>query len=379
MSGIASNRVLVAPLDWGLGHATRCVPIIKRLQAEGKEIILTANGRSKEFLKTKFPELEFVDSPQFTVRYSRVFPMWMMMLLQSPLILWNIYNEHKWLNNFLEKNKIDHIISDNRYGLWSNKVRCVFITHQLMIKCPGIFQFLEPILHWLIVRYAKKYSECWIPDNEGKLNLSGDLSHHYKIPENARFIGPLSRFELSKEELEKERIDEQKDEVYSICFILSGPEPLRTKLELQIRAIEKNLPPKCLLLQGKPEITEPEQAGHNLMVRPHIDDVELRRILLNTPLIVCRSGYSSIMDLKTLGKTALLIPTPGQTEQEYLAEYLSESGLFDKMRQENFGKDFISYQQNFFIRWKQRKNSSITDSTSFQDDRRSSNRIALVE
>lgn len=379
MSGIASNRVLVAPLNWGLGHATRCVPIIKKLQAEGKEVILTACGRSKDFLKREFPELEFVDSPHFSILYSKVFPMWMIMLLQSPRILWNIYIEHKWLNNFLERNEIDEVISDNRYGLWSNKVRCVFITHQLMIKCPGMFQFLEPLLHRLVLQYVKKYSECWIPDIDVKINLSGDLSHKFKIPENTKFIGFLSRFEFSKDKAEFKTDAKNKDEVYSICFLLSGPEPLRTELEMQIRAIEKNLPKKCLLIQGKPETTNWDQTGQNLIVGPHIDDMELQNILLKTPLIVCRAGYSSIMDLKVLGRSALLIPTPGQTEQEYLTEYLSESGLFDKMLQENFGKDFISYQQNFFSRQEQKNNTSIAELTGIQNDGRSSDRIALIK
>ncbi len=379
MSEFSSHRVLVAPLDWGLGHATRCVPVIKKLQEEGKEVILTANGRAEHFLKAEFPELEFVYSPEYRIRYSKYFPLWVMMIVQAPLFILNIYREHGWLNKFLERKGIDEVISDNRYGLWSKKIPCVFITHQLMIKLPGIIKFLEPIIHKLIISFVKKYSECWIPDVEGNENLSGELSHQYKIPENTKFIGTLSRFQKLKDDLKVQLLAATKESSYSICFILSGPEPQRTFLEKQIHSLENSLPAKSILLQGKPGKIKKENIGQNLTILSHVDDNDFKKIIQYSELIVCRAGYSSIMDLKILGKSALLIPTPGQTEQEYLAEYLSERGEFETMKQGNFSKDFTPYQETFFTQKRGENNKDSNFSTRIQNDRRSRDRITLVE
>ncbi len=338
---MTKRGILVAPLDWGLGHATRCVPLIRALLEQQNEVIITANGRAQHYLKQEFPDLEFVSSPAYNVRYSNTIPLWLMILFQSPRILWNIYKEHKWLSQFIDNKKIDEVISDNRYGMWSGKKRCVFITHQVMIKCPVAINFLEPLLHKIVKWFMNKYTECWIPDIEGDGNLSGELSHKYKLPGNTKYIGWLSRFNSKQQEDLKNDSEDQKDDRYSLCFILSGPEPQRSELENKIRSQQSSISKKAILIQGKPEHKKREMLGENLLIISHLGQTDLEKVIQKSDLIVCRAGYSSIMDLKVLGKTAVLIPTPGQTEQEYLADYLSGKGEFIKMNQDDFRIGFF--------------------------------------
>lgn len=335
------RRILVAPLDWGLGHATRCVPLIRDFQKQGHEVILTASGRAESYLRQEFPELEFITSPGYNISYSTRYPLWLMMFLQSPGILLNIYKEHQWLQRCINDRKIDEVISDNRYGLWSDKVRCVFITHQVMIKLPGAIKFLEALVHRVVQWFMNKYSESWIPDIEGPENLSGDLSHKYSLPKNAKYIGWLSRFNPPGHEKNENHLTGNESSAYSICFVLSGPEPQRTELENKILHAQKTFNRKVVLIQGEPEQSRREQLSENLLIISHAGQEDLEKIMRASDLIVCRAGYSSIMDLKVLGKNAILIPTPGQTEQEYLADYLSERGDFIKMDQENFSFRFF--------------------------------------
>lgn len=374
---MSKRRILIAPLDWGLGHATRCVPLIQQLQEEGHELILTANGRAEYFLKQSFPELQFVSSPEYSIRYSRYFPMWLMMLIQSPSLLYNFYKENKWLDKFIAENKIDQIISDNRYGLWSKKIKSIFITHQVMIKCPSSLRFMESPLHRIVKWFMNKYSECWIPDVAGENNLSGDLSHRYSLPENAKYIGWLSRF--TKPANPEEILQQTEKAKYSICFLLSGPEPQRTELENKILSIENFLPKNCILIQGKTEIIAEEKSGNNLFITSHLAQEELRKIILDADLIVCRSGYSSIMDLEILGKDALLIPTPGQSEQEYLADYSQEKGRFSKMSQEEFSRSFVSFLKHREISLQQKTIPQDKSLAGSKNNLRSSDRVALVE
>ena len=216
-------------------------------------------------------------------------------------------------------------------------------------------------------------------DVEGNEKSSGELKYRYKTPENRKLISTLSRFQKLKDDLKVQLLAATKESSYSICFILSGSEPQRTFLEKQIHSLENSLPAKSILLQGKPGKIKKENIGHNLTILSHVDDNDFKKIIQYSELIVCRAGYSSIMDLKILGKSALLIPTPGQTEQEYLAEYLSERGEFETMKQGNFSKDFTPYQETFFTQKRGENNKDSNFSTRIQNDRRSRDRITLVE
>ena len=325
---IKSSRVLVAPLDWGLGHATRCVPIIERLLAEGHEVVIAADGYPLKFLRREFPHLDWVKFEGLKVRYADGQSQVGAMLRQLPRFLRDIWREHKELKKIVERYEIDVVVSDNRFGLWCKGVRSVYMTHQLMVKMPRGLEWME----WGVWRFhrwfIKHYDECWVPDIEGEGNLSGDLSHKYPLLKNTKFIGVLSRFSREKVVWEDVRVEAEAldlKERYDVVAVLSGPEPHRTNLEREITdyrlQIVVNSQQTLLIVQGLPA-DDLRLAEHRDGVDyiPHLPTKLLQWYMQEAEEIVCRSGYSSIMDLYTIGCKAHLIPTPGQTEQIYLAE-----------------------------------------------------------
>ena len=357
---IKSSRVLVAPLDWGLGHATRCVPIIERLLAEGHEVVIAADGYPLRFLRREFPHLDWVKFEGLKVEYADGQSQVGAMLRQLPRFLRDIWREHKRLKEIVRMYDIDMVVSDNRFGLWCRGVYSVYMTHQLMVKMPRGLEWME----WAVWRFhrwfIKHYDECWVPDIEGEGNLSGDLSHKYPLLENTKFIGVLSRFSSEKVEWEDVRVEVEAlglQQRYDVVAVLSGPEPHRSNLEQEIAdnrlqiiddsqqsiansqqtitpSEQSSRPPKIggqykivnsqqslLIVQGLPE-DDLRLAEHRDGVDyiPHLPTRLLQWYMQETEEIVCRSGYSSIMDLHTIGRKAHLIPTPGQTEQIYLAE-----------------------------------------------------------
>jgi UDP-N-acetylglucosamine:LPS N-acetylglucosamine transferase len=253
------------------------------------------------------------------------------MLIQIPKILFNIQKENNQLKGIINDFKIDGIISDNRYGMYSNDIPSVFITHQLEIQTPIFKNFIKKINNKLISRF----SECWIPDFEIN-GIAGKLSRLTNTTKNYKYIGPLSRFVNKKSEIK-----------YDILAIISGPEPQRSILEKTLIKELKIHKKKSLLLQGKPEKKYTDKIN-NLTIKSHLSSEELNLAMLESRLIICRSGYSTVMDLFKLQKNAILIPTPGQTEQEYLSEFLSKSNYFKSINQNQIKfKNLITKTQKF--------------------------------
>lgn len=317
------KRILVAPLDWGLGHATRCIPVIKKLLENNVEVIIGADGRPLDLLKNEFPQLEHVRMPGYNIKYPHSGSMALKLFFQLPKIFYKIKEEHELLKKIIQEKKIDAVISDNRYGLWNKNIPCVFITHQLWIKAP----IVENSLHTIIRYYISKYAECWIPDIEGKENLSGELSHKTKLPSNYFFIGPLSRFK--KPDLASEK-------KYDLLVLISGPEPQRSIFETIM--LKELIPSElnCLVVKGMPEKKEETNIRKGLTIVPHLDSVKTQEAILASELIISRPGYSTIMDLATLGKKAVFVPTPGQTEQEYLGKKLQNEKIAFCISQNSF-------------------------------------------
>ena len=313
------KRILVAPLDWGIGHSTRCIPVIKALISNNYEVILSADSRPLHLLSTEFPKLEMIRFEGYNIKYSKYLPMILSMILQIPKILWNIKKENATLEDIIKEYTIDGVISDNRFGLYSKKVPCVFITHQLEIQTPS---FNESIRNFNY-KYINKFDACWVMDDE-KINLAGNLSKPKFLPNNTHYIGIQSRFE--KQEIKKK---------YDFLAIVSGPEPQRTILEKGLIKALKNRNEKSLIVLGKPELNTSNQIG-SLTIKSHLDAKDLNTAISQSELIICRSGYSTVMDLAKLGKKAIFIPTPGQTEQEYIAHNFKDLGICYTQKQSDF-------------------------------------------
>lgn len=340
------KRILVCPLDWGLGHATRCIPIIRLLLQKNQHVLIAGSGRSFLLLKHEFPTLEFIDLPGYDIRYSKS-ALAIRMFFSIPKILKGIKQEHELLQEIIQQKKIDIVISDNRFGLWSTKVKTVFITHQLMIKSP----LGEYVLHRINLNYIKKFNTCWIPDFEGETNLSGDLTHFYPTPENAVFIGPLSRFYNEKSSLLCQPLKKS----YDVMVIISGPEPQRSIFEEIILKQASSIPLNFLIVRGITEQTFRLERIENIDVIPHLNTADMKAAIQSASVVVARSGYSTLMDLAVLGRKVILIPTPGQTEQEYLAAFYQKKKLAYVESQSGFNlkralekiKDYEDLSQEF--------------------------------
>jgi hypothetical protein len=256
---------------------------------------------------------------------------------QIPRLLFGIFREHRQLQRIIRKEGIDAVISDNRFGLWSKHTWSVYITHQLMIKAPNGLKWAEPLLHRAHGWFISRYRECWIPDFPGPLNLSGNLSHQYALPVNGSFIGPLSRFEKTTADT-KSVADGPR-----WLFLISGPEPQRTLFENIIRReLEHGFDGEAVILLGLPGNDPATESIPGVKIFPHLPDPELRELIRSAGTIICRPGYSTLMDLATLGRTALLVPTPGQTEQEYLARHAAENGSFQVIPQDKLKLELIT-------------------------------------
>lgn len=320
------KRILVAPLDWGLGHATRCIPLIRELQKQNAEVIIGSNGKPLKILQQEFPELESCVIDGYDIRYRRSGSFAMAIIPQIPKLINSGFAEHKKLKQLVKDLKLNGVISDNRFGLFNNDVPCVFMTHQVGIIMPPVFKWAEKFIYKLNYRIMNKYDFCWVPDYEGTENLSGILSHKYLMPLQTSFIGPLSRFKKLKE------LEMKND----LLVILSGPEPQRTVLEEKLLHQLRDINLQTLIVRGTPgNETELKTPSHIKSVS-HLNADELNRAMIQSKYVVSRSGYSTIMDLAATGKKAVLIPTPGQTEQEYLGEYFDKKNIFYSASQTSF-------------------------------------------
>ena len=247
------------------------------------------------------------------------------LLLQLPGILYRIYAENRWLKKAVKANRIDAIISDNRMGLFHKKIPAVYITHQLTIKTGD--RFTENIAQKIHYHFINKFNACWVPDTEGEPDLAGALSHPAILPKAPIiYLGPLSRFEKKEAEIK-----------YDLCIILSGPEPQRTFFEKIILNDLHKVGGKTFLVRGLPGETElPGSNNSSIEIKNHLPADELSNIIQQSKIIISRCGYSTVMDLVKLQKKAILVPTPGQTEQEYLGRYLQEKKWFNSVDQNAF-------------------------------------------
>lgn len=313
------KKVIIAPLNWGLGHATRCIPIIIALQENGFTPILASDGKALELLKQEFPNLESIQLPSYNISYGKNLR-WNL-LLQVPKIKKAVAKEQQLIEQYTTENTdVVGIISDNRFGVRSTKVASIYVTHQVNVLS-GATTFFTSKIHQNII---KKFDECWIPDNLNS-EFSGELSLFQNNKTNAKFIGVLSRFQPKK-------ITKNID----VLAIASGVEPNRTSLENKLISELSNYNGNVVLIQGKVDEQQTVSEKNGIKIYNFVLSKKLENLINSAKLVICRSGYSSIMDLAVLQKKAVFIPTKNQTEQEYLARFLASKKLAPFTSEANF-------------------------------------------
>ena len=317
------KRILVAPLNWGLGHATRCIPIINALLQEGFAPIIASDGDALALLSKEFPNLPTIELPTYNISYSKNGKLFKLKLLKDlPKILKAIKAEKEAVESILKHNDIAGIISDNRLGVRSKKVPSVFITHQLQVLS-GNTTWLSTKMHKEII---KKFNVCWVPDVEDEeVNLSGILGHVKGFDVPVKYIGPLSRFTKSDTDIK-----------HDLLVLLSGPEPQRSFLETKLLEALKSYSGDVVFVKGVIEKELTKQVQGHLTIYNFMTSNLLEKTMKESALVLSRSGYTTIMDLTKLNKKAFFIPTPGQFEQEYLAKRLSEMQIAPSCHQDEF-------------------------------------------
>ncbi len=317
-----SGVILVAVLNWGIGHATRCVSLIEQLQKKDYQVIIASDGEALLLLQQLFPSLPSFVLPSYKVTYAKHSKLFALkILLQIPKFLRVYGKERNSIKDIVRGENVSAIISDNRFGIFHSSVPSIYITHQIQVKA-GFWTFLTSKIHQYII---SKYAVCWIPDTPVIPNLSGSLSYEVSLTIPKRYIGLLSQFQKQSIPLK-----------YDLLVILSGPEPQRSILETKLLFQLTNTTYRVCFVKGTIEKEVRKMSKENLTCYNYLLQKELEKVINQSELIIARSGYSTIMDLAVLQKKVFFIPTPGQSEQIYLAKHLEKQ----RIAPYSFQKDF---------------------------------------
>ncbi|MCK4904801.1 hypothetical protein KAS42_00960 [bacterium] len=314
-------HVFVSPLSWGLGHATRDVPIIKELLKHNHKVTIASSGPSLVFLQKEFPQCRFIYFPDYPPPYTKSRFFIAKFTAYIPIMIHAIRVEEKKARQFFKENKYDLIISDNRFGVYSPDVPSFLISHQLRFSAPKVLSFAEQWAQSFNSHFHKNFTRVIVPDNSpDTVSLSGTLSLNTRkaTQERIYYAGILSSIR---------KIDVAEDIDFLIS--ISGPEPQRTILEEVMMKQVQKLPGKKMVLLGRPAEDFEYKMPEFTTVKSHAGREEMSVLMNRAKFIISRSGYTTMMEIAELGKTkCLFIPTSGQTEQVYLSQYYMEKGWF---------------------------------------------------
>ena len=291
--------------------------------------MVACNSSQRSFIEETFGDIDIIHLDGYNVTYSG----WNRLaqaglLTQLPRIRKTIVTEHTWLRNLCDNRQIDGIISDNRYGLYHDAIPSVIMTHQLMVRS-GMGRVADLAVQTIHYQYLNRFRETWVVDAPGATNLGGALSHPARLPERTKYIGLLSQFEEASGGATNTADG-------PLLILLSGPEPQRTVLSEILWQQLLRYDGQAVFVAGSNDAPRPGVIPPNISYHNRLTRKELAPLMQAARVVICRSGYSTIMDLVALHKTAILLPTPGQTEQEYLGRYLHDQALFFCSRQDGF-------------------------------------------
>ena len=321
MSNRYGVKIFFPVLNWGLGHASRSLPLIKKYLDQGHEVVCASDGEALTMLRKELPDQMVLQLPGYEILYgSRFMPI--NMLKHGPGMLRTIRTEHDLTKAIVERHHIDCIISDNRYGCYHPEVPSALITHQLQVFTGQ--KLLDVYIRRQIRSWYKNFSEIWVPDQAPPGNITGELSGMETDPVPKFFLGVISELKASPARGK-----------YKAVAVISGPEPQRTHFEQIVIKQLSGLEGDFAIVRGKPDAEEPIKQEGNLTIFPYCTRAELSAILAQTEVVIARSGYTTLMDLAMTGHKAILCPTPGQYEQTYLADRLANLHQCIYLRQEN--------------------------------------------
>ncbi|HZV70041.1 MAG TPA: glycosyltransferase [Saprospiraceae bacterium] len=314
-------KIFFPVLNWGLGHASRSLPLIKTYMSAGHEVLCASDGEALSMLRRELPDQMVLQLPGYDILYgSRYMPI--NMLKHGRGMLKAMKAEHELTKVIVDRHGIECIISDNRYGCYHVDIPSALITHQLQVFTGQ--KLLDVYIRRQIRSWCKNFSEIWIPDQFPPNNITGDLSGINTEPIPKYYLGVLS--ELSSA---------PKAGKYDAIAVISGPEPSRTQFEQLVIKQLSDMNGKYAVVCGKPGEEEKIREEKNITVIPYLSRLELSVLLDQTEIVISRGGYTTLMDLAKTGHKAIICPTPGQYEQIYLADRLANLGQCIYRREEN--------------------------------------------
>ena len=354
-------KILVAPLDWGLGHATRCVPVIREFLRAGAEVEIAVVKANANFFREVFPELRQRLAPSYNIVYPKHGYNMALWLLKNSVHLNAVMRyEHHFAEEMVERHGYDVLFSDNRFAFYSKKAYSIYMTHQRRIAFPRAFSAFERIGVMWHANIMRKFDEVWVPDMEQFPGYAGSLSHSGATPggKPMRFVGPLSRFSENVASVSQdkqapipENVDLERDvdlmsvsefmarstsvewnvamepaAKYKVVAVVSGVEPARTQFELQLRESLLKIPGQHMMILGKPSAEHKTWTEGNIEFHTHLATETFANAVRRADYVVSRGGYSTVMDMAELGAKCIFVPTPGQFEQIVLAHDLSKAG-----------------------------------------------------
>lgn len=331
-------KILVAPLDWGLGHATRCIPVVREFLRQGAQVELAVVKSNARLLRGAFPELRQRLAPSYNIVYPRNAYNMGLWLFKNGVHLNMVGRfEHKFAEELQSRYHYDLILSDNRFGFFSKKAKSIYMTHQRRIAFPKALSSFEPVGQMWHASVMKRFDEIWVPDYEEAPGLAGGMSHVARSPKPLKFVGPLSRFS----EMEHACGDSVQETAarYKFVAVVSGVEPARSRFENQLKQAFAKIPGNHVIIQGRPAAGVKTWTEGNIQFYTHLPDAEFANVVRSAEWLVSRGGYSTVMDMAYLGAKCVFVPTPGQYEQDILARELSDSGYAIRISERRFGAE----------------------------------------
>jgi UDP-N-acetylglucosamine transferase subunit ALG13 len=343
------GNICISPIDWGLGHATRCIPLIQSLQQLGYTIYIATEGHHEVILKESIPGAHFLTLRGYRIKYSQNKNWFIIaMLLQIPQIIFSVLYEYFWLKEKAKKIHFDLIISDNRFGFYHKKITSVFITHQLNLQTPFAWSTLW--FQQLQYYWYQKFKAVWVPDIQQDKGLAGILSHPTKLPSTpVWYMGCLSRLHQNSSNGSNFSYYATTSKPIEFLGIVSGPEPQRSVFEKLLWEQGKKTGKSFVVVGGTPLHPKQEQYENGILYS-HLSAKDLASQIQQAKYIICRGGYTSLMELIPFKKKLILVPTPGQTEQEYLGQLWQQKNWAICLDQNNFNiNDVITTASGFLL------------------------------
>ncbi|MCF7861519.1 hypothetical protein K9M79_04715 [Candidatus Woesearchaeota archaeon] len=322
-------KILYACNSIGLGHATRSMPLIESLIEKKHEVHILSHFRSLAYLKDYFKKnvKKYYDVPDYSIEkiFNKEKFSVLNMMIKTPTLITDFKREHKEFLKIHREENFDRVVTDSRYGIYGPGADCFLFAHHIKFSLEFSPYITERFTEGFYYTMQNRFKNILIPDFEEDGGVGGGLCHDFRYlsKEKVKYLGITSM-------IRKEKVKEDIDYFISI----SGPEPQRTIFENKIMKGVHRLKGKVVITLGKPEITEVKRRG-NLTIYGCFDRKKQQEHMNRAKMVISRSGYTTLMELAELGKNALLVPTKGQPEQEYLSKYLMEKGIWYSVDQDH--------------------------------------------